>query len=252
MKIRTAAFIFRRLIPGVVLGGAVTLFAHYTWLSPAPSPARVGETVTVLLSSGHAFPESEEPVRGVELRMTLAGPSGASRALTPKDQGRGPEAAFKVEAEGVYRVAGEYDRGVISRTPEGWKPGGRAEHPGAASVIKAYNSFLCAVRTPAAALGSPEPLGLLFEVSWKVEGRKLVALATAQGKPAEGVEISAILGSGEAKPAGRTGRTGRAEIEVPESFKGSILLTGSLSKPMPAGSAYDEERLSSSCLLAWD
>jgi uncharacterized GH25 family protein len=242
----------KRIVLGLFLNGAVLLFAHYTWLSPVPSTAKVGETVTVLLANGHAFPTSEEPVKGVELKIAVFDPFGKSTALTAADKGRGPEAAFKVETEGVYRVASEYDRGVISRTPEGWKPGGKSKYPNATSVLKAYNSFLCTVGTVAASTGSSGPLGLIFEVSWTREGRKLIVLATARNKPVEGAEISAVIGSGEAKPMGATDVAGRIAFEIPEAFKGPILLIGSISKPMPAGSDYDAERTSSSCFLTWE
>jgi uncharacterized GH25 family protein len=39
---------------GLCLLGAVSLFAHNTWLSPAPSTVKAGEPVTVLLASGPA------------------------------------------------------------------------------------------------------------------------------------------------------------------------------------------------------
>jgi len=239
-------------VAGLCLLGAVSLFAHYTWLSPVPSTFKPGETVTVLLASGHAFPAAEQPLKGVDVKAKVADPAGRTTVLEVADKGRGPEATFKTGPEGLYRVAGEYDRGVISRTPEGWKPGGRASHPDASSVIKSYNSFLCAVRTPGTALDSAAPLGLAFEVSWSRTGRGIAVLVTAGGKPVEGADVSIILGSGEAKPAGKTGSAGRVDIEIAEPFKGPVLLTGSVSKPAPAGSDYDAERLSSSYFLTWD
>lgn len=241
-----------RAVLGLFLSAAVSLLAHDTWLSPTPSTAKLGETVTVQLASGHSFPAAGEPVKGVELKMTVFDPHGQSILLVPADKGRGPEAAFEVLAEGFYRVACEYDRGVISRTPAGWKPGGRSVHTNATSVLKAYNSFLCAIRTSGAPLDSPGPLGLLFEVSWMREGRRLIVLATSGGNPVGGAEISAVIGSGDARSAGKTDAAGRLAIEIPEAFKGPIFLAGSVSRPMPAGSEYDAERTSSSYYLTWE
>ena len=252
MRKTSAARLAARMLMVTCSWGAALLFAHYTWLSPVPSTVKAGEPVTVLLANGHAFPAAEEPLKGVEMKAKVADPAGRTTALEVADKGRGPEATFKTGPEGLYRVAGEYDRGVISRTPEGWKPGGRAAHPDAASVIKSYNSFLCAVRTAGTALGSAAPLGLAFEVSWSRTAGGVAVLVTAGGKPVEGAEVSIILGSGEAKPAGKTGAAGRVEIEIAESFKGPVLLTGSISKPAPADAGYDVERLSSSYFLAWD
>lgn len=239
-------------VAGLCLLGAVSLFAHYTWLAPAPSAVKAGETVTVLLASGHAFPAAEQPLKGVDVKAKVADPAGRTMVLAVADKGRGPEATFKTGPEGLYRVAGEYDRGVISRTPEGWKPGGRAAHPDASSVIRSYSSFLCAVRTTGTAPGSAAPLGLAFEISWSRTAGGVTVLVTAGGKPVEGADVSIILGSGEAKPAGKTGSAGRVEIEIAKPFKGPVLLTGSISKPAPAGSDYDAERLSSSYFLTWD
>lgn len=237
---------------GLLLSGAVSLFAHFAWLAPAPQTAKVGETVVVLLVSGHSFPASGEPVKGIDVKMIVVDPAGKSAVLIPADKGRGLEAAFKVESEGLYRVASEYDRGVISRTPEGWKPGGKSKHPNATSALKSYNSFLCAVKTPGAALTSSAPLGLGFEISWAREDGRLIALATAESRPVEGAEISAVIGSGDAKPLGKTDAAGRISIEIPEKFKGPVLLTGSISRPMPAGCDYDAERTSSTHFLTWE
>lgn len=247
-----ASRLLRSAVPVLALCAAVALQAHDTWLSPAPSTARVGGTVTVLLASGHAFPEAEEPVRNVTLKVIVVDPSGKSTVLATSDQGRGPEASFQVDAQGVYRVAGEYDRGLISRTPAGWKPGGKSEHPNATGSIKSYNSFLCAVRTSGTALASSAPLGLAFEVSWERRGDRLIARATAKNRPVQDAEISLILGAGEAKPWGKTGADGRLEVAVPGAFKGLLLLKASSSKPMPPGSEWDEERASSSHYLTWE
>jgi len=252
MTPKTFSGAVKRAVLASLLCGAVSLFAHYTWLSPAPPTAKAGDTVTVLLAGGHSFPEAEAPVQGVALTMTVFDPSGKPVALTPEDKGRGPEASFKAEAEGLYLVAGEFDRGVISRTPDGWKPGGKSEHPNAVSSMKSYSSFLCAVRTSGTAPTSAAPRGLAFEVTWKREGRRLTALVTAGNKPVEGAEISVIIGSGDSKPMGKSDAQGKAGIDIPEGFKGSILLIGSLSKPAPAGSDYDLERKSSSHFLTWE
>jgi hypothetical protein len=237
---------------GLLLSGAVSLFAHFAWLAPAPQTAKVGETVAVLLASGHAFPANSEPVKGIDVKMIVVDPAGKSAVLIPADKGRGLEAAFKVETEGLYRVVSEYDRGVISRTPEGWKPGGKSKHPNATSTLKSYNSFLCAVKTPGAALKSSAPLGLGFEISWTREDGKLIVLATAKSRPVEAAEISAVIGSGELKPMGKTDASGRLEFAIPGGFQGPILLMGSVSKAMPAGSDYDAERTSSTHFLTWE
>jgi len=242
----------KRSALGVTLYGAASLFAHYTWLSPTPSTAKIGETVVVRLGNGHSFPVSEELVKDIELIMTVVDHSGKPTILVPTEKGKGLEASYKVETEGVYRVACEYDRGIISRTPEGWKPGGRSKYAKAMSVLKAYNSFLSVFKTSAASILSVDPIGLVFEISWRREGLKLLILATTKGNPIEGAEISAIIGSGDAKPIGKTDKAGRIEIEIPDAFKGLILLMGSISKPMPVGFDYDAERKSSSYFLNWE
>ncbi len=252
MRTNPAARLATRTLMVMGSWGAALLLAHSTWLSPAPSTVKAGETVTVVLLNGHAFPAAEEPLKGIELTAKVVDPSGRTTALEVADKGRGPEATFKTGSEGLYRVAGEYDRGVISRTPEGWKPGGRAAHPDASSVIKSYNSFLCAVRTAGTAPGSAAPLGLAFEVSWSRTAGGIAVLVTAAGKPVEGADVSIIIGSGEANPAGKADAAGRVEIEIAKSFKGALLLSASVSKPAPADAGYDAERLSSSYFLTWD
>lgn len=242
----------KRAAVALSLCGAAAVFAHFAWLSPAPAKAAVGETVIVRMSSGHSFPTGGEPVKDIDLKLTAFTPSGKSVILAPADNGQGLEAAFKVESEGVYVVAGEYDRGVVSRTPEGLKPGGKSKNPNATSTMKSYSSFICTVRASAPVPLSSVPLGLRFELSWKREGRSLSVSATAEGKPVEAAEISAVVGSGDAKAIGKTDAAGGIAIEIPESFRGPILLIGSVSKPMPSGSDYDTDRTGCTVFLDWE
>lgn len=247
-----ASRLIKRAAVGALLCGAASLFAHFAWLSPAPAKARIGDLVTVRLLSGHAFPDSGEPVKDVELKTIVIAPSGKPVILVPADRGRGPEGTFKAEAEGIYRVVSEYDRGIISRTPDGWKPGGRSKNPNATSVIKSYNAFICAVRTSDRAPISVAPLGLRFEVSWTRDGRNLSVLATGGGEPIKAAEISAVIGSGDARSIGSTDAAGRIVLEIPQGFRGPILLIGSVSKPMPPGSDYETERLGATHFLTWE
>ncbi len=248
---RFVARAVRAGVLGLVLGGAAAALAHYTWLSPLPSAPKVGETVTVRLASGHAFPAGEGPVSGLDLKMTVFDPSGRAVVVPLADGGRGLEAAFEPGIEGVYRAACEYDRGLISRTPEGWKPGGRTRYPEATGILKSYSSFLFAIGTSGASLRSSAPLGLAFELSWTREEHGFLVRATTKGRPVEGAEIAVIIGSGEARPAGKTDASGGIAIEIPEAFRGELLLTGSISRPAPTGSDYDEERMSASFYLPW-
>lgn len=235
-----------------LLGGAALLSAHTAWLAPAPAKVKAGGPVTIIVSSGHSFPVPEEPVKGLDLKMTVIGPDGRTSIVIPADKGRGLEASFPTSAEGLYRATVEYDRGVISRTPDGWKPGGRSKYPAAKTVVKSYNSFICAVRTEKAGPAAPAPVGLAFELSWKTEGGRLVVLATAHGKPVAAAEISAVFGSGDIKPAGKTDTSGRLVVGIPAGFHGPVLLAGSVSKDMPAGSDYDAERSASSYYFSLD
>jgi uncharacterized GH25 family protein len=241
-----------RIVLGVVVFGAVSLFAHYTWLLPTSSIAKIGGIATVRIANGHSFPSEGEPVKDIDLKMIILDPAGKSVALKMVDKGKGLEASFKTEIEGVYRVASEYDRGIISRTPEGWKPGGKSKNPNATSVLKSYNSFISAVRTSSAPFFSASPMGLAFEISWARNGHKLVALVTTKGTAVENAELSVIIGSGDAKSMGKTDSAGRIAFEIPNTFKGPILLMGSISKPMPANADYDAERMSSSYYLNWE
>jgi uncharacterized GH25 family protein len=253
MRISTLSRTVVRIgVAAVFLGGAVLAFAHSAWLAPAPGKVRAGSPVAVVLASGHSFPRSEEPVKGLDLKMKVIAPDGKTEVVGTADKGRGLEASFPTSSEGLYRAVIEYDRGIISQTSEGWKPGGRSNYPSARSVIKSYNSFICAVRTLKAGPAAPAPLGLAFELSWKAEGGRLAVMATDRGRPVASAEISAVFGSGDIKPIGKTDASGRLTIEVPVDFHGPVLLTGAISKEMPAGSDYDAERSSSTYYFTWD
>jgi len=249
---RHARSIVKLAVLGLFLCAAVSLFGHFAWLSPVSAKAALGDMVTVRMFSGHAFPAGGEPVTGIDLKMTVFPPAGKGLALAPADRGRGLEAAFKAESAGVYRVACEYDRGVISRTPEGWKPGGKSRHPNATDVIKSYNAFLCAVGVSSPVPASGAPLGLKYELVWTRQSRRLTVMALAEGKPVAASEISIVIGEGDAKAAGKTDASGPSGIEGPEGVRGPILLIGSLSRPMPAGSEYNAERTGATYFLNWE
>jgi len=236
-----------------MLSLTVSLFAHYTWITPAPAIVEVGKSVKIRFMEGHAFPDGGGPVRDMKAKLTLLQPSGKSVKLTPADQGNGLEASFQATSRGVYRLAGELDYGVSSRTPSGLKMGGRSKNPKAISATKYYGSFLCAVRTSPSPLSSSGPLmGLPFEISWTRQGNRLIIRAAADNKPAPGVEISAAFGTGEPQTKGNTDTAGNLTLDVPGNFQGLILLNGLWVKSMPPGADYDTERSNSSYYLNWE
>lgn len=213
---------------------AASLLAHYTWLAPAGASWRVGQTVTLRIGHGHQFPTSEEAVSARNIELFVIAPSGARTPVPVKAQGTAVEGAFTVKEPGPHRAALVSDRGIVSRTPNGVRPGGRDKNPDA---VQAYRTLRTAVAYAGGAAPA-EPLGLEVELTAAFSQGAWELTLLRQGKPAAGAEVEVfVAGAPKAVSAGKTGAGGK--VTYKPTGTGAVMFFTEGKEPAPAGSHYD-------------
>lgn len=224
----------------------LTLFAHYTWLAPADPAWQPGKTVTLRIGHGHKFPASEEAISVRNLELFVVAPSGARTPIPPKAQSGAVEGAFTVKEPGPHRAAFINDRGIVSRTPNGVRPGGRDKNPNAA---QAYRTL----RTGVAYLGPAapaKPLGLEIELTAAFANGVWEVTLLRQGKPVAGTEVEVFLaGAAKAVSAGKTGPDGK--VAYKPAGKGAAMFFTEGKDPAPAGSHHDFMNYSTALYVSW-
>jgi uncharacterized GH25 family protein len=148
---------------------ASSVFAHFTWIHPLLKSVHIGETVTVRISTGHAFPESEQAPSIENLTSFAVSPSGEMISLQFTGNGNFLHSSYMVGERGLHTLYFESDRGIISRTTRGWQPGGKDQHPHASSSMNLYTSALAHLYAGDSTLNGSAPIDLKFELSYKIE-----------------------------------------------------------------------------------
>jgi uncharacterized GH25 family protein len=226
---------------------AAGLTAHFTWINPLSSPLQPGAEVQIQLAHGHSFPESEEMLRPDGIEAFAVGPDGARTPIKPARGTQKLVASYRVPSAGFYRFVFVQDRGVMSRTPQGLKAGGRDKNPGAISSARYYRSGIAYALTPGAAAPAAKPLGLEFELVAVRESAGLKISVWQNGKPCPGAEIVMKTPGAPDRKLGVTGADG-ALTANPGGSKGPVLIdarkTGQAS-----GTGYDSVNLASSLYM---
>ena len=199
--------------------------AHAQWLLVREPFCTVGDTVVVELGSGHEFPWSEMAEDPEDAAVWAVAPDGTRERLTMTPCQTHLSARHVPGQEGVYRVFFEVNRGVISRTREGWQDGGRDVWP---ETELCLNYFIGAMTyaTVADLVWDGSPLGLPFEVQIeRVESGAVVLRAYRDGSPAEDQEIRLWETGSGFHPVGRTDAEGRFQLDT-HLIKDDFLLIG--------------------------
>lgn len=227
---------------------ASSIWAHFNWIAPLKSELQKGEKAYFSLNHGHNFPEGEETPNLDYVKVFMMSPSGKKMELIPEKQEETLVVSFPVEETGRFYVYFEEDRGVRSRTPRGWQPGGKDKYPDADLSMKYYSSSLVHMQIGEGEEASLIPLGLPFELTGSIENKILTAAVFKQKQPIEDVEISLVKENAEPEVIGRTDKSGEIKYDL-HDFKGKLLLIASYSKEMPEETNYKEERAASTLYL---
>jgi uncharacterized GH25 family protein len=239
-----------RLGVAVCAAGAA-LFAHATWIAPVASPLEVGKSVELQIGNGHAFPRSESALSPQNVQVFAVAPSGAKADLKPVKSGSFLTANYAVRETGMHRFVFVQDRGVMSRTPQGLKSGGRDQNPSATQSMKMYRAAVAYAGTPGADLAVRAPLGLTFEVTPQRTRDSVTLSVVLNSKPVQGAKIRAVLPGQKEQELGTTGSDGKFTYRVPSGLDGPFLLVAAHSEKAVTGATYDNADYSMALHLTW-
>ena len=224
----------------ILAGGlsAALLLAHYTWVTPE-KPFEKGKTAAILIGHGHRFPATGEAIDARGLQLFVVNPAGARTLLTPRRDGARWVADYPVRDSGGHRIVLVQDLGIVSRTPEGVRPGDRDKNP---SAIASFRTYRSAVSYTAAA--PAKPLGLELELLAEPAGGGWQLQLLRSGAPAPGVLLELLAPGMDAVKIGKTGADGR--LTYRPAAPGPVAFHAEWSVPPPAGARYDSVNLSTS------
>jgi len=209
----------------------------------------MGETVTVRISTGHAFPGSEHVPSIENLTSFAIAPSGDLVSLQFTEGEQFLQSSYTVGEEGLHTLYFESDRGIISRTTRGWQPGGKDQHPNAATSMNFYTSALAHVYAGESIPNSSEQVDLKFELIYKIEHDRIVLTAYRDSEPFEGAEISVVkTGSRQGETIGTTNDSGELSYSRDE-LTDELLFIAEYTRDAPDGSNYDTDYLRSTLYL---
>lgn len=226
------------------------LTAHFTWIAP-PVALRLGHKNQILIAHGHQFPASEETINASQITAFAVAPDGNRTELKPVP---GPEAVlleYVPRQSGTHVAAFVQDRGVLSRTPGGLKPGGRDRH---ADAVESFRLLRTAVAYMPAERGAltAKPLGLELELCAQLSAGKVEVRLLRRGTPVAGQPVSLLThGAEDAETLGKTDAQGRVTYRIEEGSKGPVLFLADVNEMGPQGAGVDRTSLSTSLYLNW-
>lgn len=238
-------------VAAVLLAAAGMALAHYTWIAPAGASLEVGKPALVRLFHGHHFPVGEEKMQLAGSQVKAISPSGQVTDLTGQASPQGDSVNYLPKQAGLHRIVYTLDRGVMSRTPQGVKPGGRDKNPGAAQSFRRYVSSVAYLPVGGKGTAVAGPSGAEFELSaTPQQGGGWVVTVLAQGKPVPGVAVEAFVAGAEAPVAvGKSDGNGAVRHTAAKTAAAPVLFTAEWKAPAPAGAAYDAVNYSTSLYL---
>jgi uncharacterized GH25 family protein len=239
-----------RLLLLTALSGLAAM-AHFAWIELAGGLTK-GQTAQIRIGFGADLAKSASAISLDGTTVFAIAPSGARSALAPQTEGPWLVASYAVKEAGAHRIYFTQDRGAMSQTTSGVKPGGRDAHPDAKRSFKSWRSGMVFGWTEKAKPTASKPQGLPLEIVAEKSADGHVITVYREGKPAVDAEVSvARPGVEEAQPAGRTDKSGRFAYKVPAGQKSAYLLLAAVAEPAPKGANYDTQNLTASVLLNW-
>lgn len=237
-------------ILSLVAALAASAGAHFAWLE-MDGALTVGKPAVVKIGYGHEVTKSESAVSTEGLQLWAIDPSGAKTALKPVASGNWVTAEFTPKAPGAYRFVMTQDRGVLSQTTKGFKPGGRDVHPDAKKSMKLWRSAVVYASAGGAPVSAGTPLKLPLEVLAERKPGELHLMVLRDGQAMPGAEVKLNqVGSEDTIPVGKTDASGKLVVKQGE-MKGPALYVVSLEEPAAKGSNYDTNNFTSVIEVTW-
>lgn len=224
--------------------------AHFAWLETEPV-LTVGKKTEVKVGFAHSVGPSESAVSLENLQLWAVDPSGAKTALTPVVSGAWVVAEFTPKSAGVHRFVMTQDRGVLSQTAKGYKPGGRDVHPDAKKSLKLWRSASVYASAGGAPVSAGAPLKLPLEVLMDRKADEMWLTVLRNGQPAAGAEVAASYpGKEDTVSVGKTNAAGKLAVKQ-NSVKGPVAYVVSVEQPVAKGANFDTDSLTSVVHVTW-
>lgn len=219
---------------------AAAALAHYTWIAPQTSTIVAGKAATLTVAHGHKFPVSEEAVNATQVKMWVVAPSGVKTPVTPIAQPGRIGANFQPKESGVHQLVFTQDRGWMSRTPRGVKPGGKDKNPDATQSFRIFRSGIAYTGLVAA----PAPHGLETELTASLAQGKWTVRLYKDGKPLAGQTVQVLQsGQKDGTDIGKTSGDGTVTFAAPAGVKSPMLFLAEFEQ--------GEQRYSTSLYVSW-
>jgi uncharacterized GH25 family protein len=215
--------------------------AHLSWIRLPEPPLAVGVPTELSLDHGDVFPVSEDSLPIDHVTARVIGPDGFEASLALTEEESRLTCRCVPPAEGMYVFSYIYDPGVMSKTLEGWRIGGKDEYPKAFDRLRGIQTAVAYIRTAAGAWGEIRPLGLPLELVPTAIDEHLTLTLLKDSAPFAGAEILFLPAQEEARVVGRTDEAGRVETTLPDGFAGEALFGVKIKLPMPADFEFDRD-----------
>ena len=240
MQKQTMATACCALLLSLLLATAAS--AHVQWVQVMDEYSELGDTLEIRLGSGHAFPQSEMAEDPAETNAFVITSEGERVALPMMEAEEYLTADYAPAGRG-YHVAGfEVDRGVISRTGDGWEEGGKSVWPDAEQSLNYYVSALAGFSVDGIHPTPELPLGLKFELHVRRTGGNVELTVYREGAPAAGVGLR-VLGAQEEGwlDLGESDEQGRLTWTLPEDLAQPLLFSATWRNDEPESDDYDAD-----------
>jgi len=235
-----------------LLSTALVLSAHFVWVDTMPAALEKGKTTKVRVGNGHDLAESESPIGLDGTKMVAIAPGGGKTPLTPSVDGKWVTASYAVKESGVHRFVLTQDRGVLSQTTKGYKPGGRDVHPDAKKSMKIWRSASGVAWTSDAKFTGMVALGMPFEMIATASADGITLTVIKNGRPQPKALIARGLpGKDDDEELGTTNDKGQFFYKFPAGFKGPIAFIATVSEPAPKAANYETDNFAATLQLSW-
>jgi uncharacterized GH25 family protein len=223
----------------VLLGLSVPCsHAHLSWIRLREGSLTTGVTAHVSLDHGDVFPISEGSLPIDYVSAYVIAPDGHRETLALEEEETFLTAPYVPREPGMHIFYYVYDPGIMSKTTEGWKIGGKDQFPSAFDRLRGIQTAVAYVFAENGPSSSMHPLGLPIELVPSVVGEDLVLTLLKDSRPFAGATILFLPPGEEARSVGTTDEAGVITYTSANGLEEEVVFGVKVKLPMPAGSGF--------------
>jgi uncharacterized GH25 family protein len=222
-------------------------YGHLSWIR-IEKAGDAGQSVRITVAHGHKFPEGGHQLVSEFVKAFYISETGEKSPFIFEKPAEGLSGSFKIAKPGVHRFCFVYDRGVMSKTTQGWKAGGKDMYPKAIERMKTVQTGTSLIKAGSGAWGKIAPAGLPVELLPVKFGKEMTLRLLKDAKPYPGADIILQLPGKDEKLIGKTDAKGEIKIVLPTE-RGEILIGAEFRIDHPAGSEVNRENYAAALYL---